>query len=198
MPKQEKIDSVAELKDRIAGSSALYFVDFTKVTANDFNALRRKLGELNVRVRVVKNRLALRALTESGSPAGIESLLKGPTSIVFAAEDPIAPARTIRDAAKKNADLKVKGAYLDKALYAAERFDFIAGLPTKHELRGQLVGVLEGPIWEFVLGLESLLNDLVYVLDQIKDRPQPVIVEETGPSSTEQEGPTEAAPAVAG
>ena len=192
MPKQEKIDSVADLKDRIAGSSALYFVDFAKVTANDFNALRRKLGELNVRVRVVKNRLALRALTESGTPAEIEVLLKGPTSIVFAAEDPIAPARTIRDAAKKNAALKVKGAYLDRTLYRADRFDFIAGLPTKHELRGQLVGVLEGPIWEFVLGLESLLNDFVYVLDQIKDRPMP----STEPAVV-QEGGAEAAPTAA-
>lgn len=192
MPKQEKIDSVADLKDRIAGSSALYFVDFAKVTANDFNALRRKLGELNVRVRVVKNRLALRALTESGTPAEIEVLLKGPTSIVFAAEDPIAPARTIRDAAKKNAALKVKGAYLDRTLYRADRFDFIAGLPTKHELRGQLVGVLEGSIWEFVLGLESLLNDFVYVLDQIKDRPMP----STEPAVV-QEGGAEAAPTAA-
>lgn len=193
MPKQEKIDCVADLKDRIAGASALYFVDFTKVTANDFNALRRKLGELNVRVRVVKNRLALRALTESGTPAEVEALLKGPTSIVFAAEDPIAPARTIRDVAKKNTALKVKGAYLDSVLYRADRFDFIAGLPTKHELRGQLVGVLEGPIWEFVLGLESLLNDLVYVLDQIKDRPMPTA---EAPAMA-QEGDAEVAPAAA-
>jgi|WetSurMetagenome_2_1015567.scaffolds.fasta_scaffold31349_3 large subunit ribosomal protein L10 len=197
MPKQEKIDSVADLKDRIASSSALYFVDFAKVTANDFNALRRKLGELNVRVRVVKNRLALRALTESGTPAEVEALLKGPTSIVFAAEDPIAPARTIRDAAKKNAALKVKGAYLDRAIYLADRFDFIAGLPTKHELRGQLVGVLEGPIWEFVLGLESLLNDLVYVLDQVKDRPMPATEPTAEIPAVASEGGPEAVPAAA-
>jgi large subunit ribosomal protein L10 len=173
MPKQEKIDTVAELKVKVGEATALYFVDFTKVTANDFNALRRQLGGQHVAMRVVKNRLALRAMVESGVPEDVAALLKGPTSVAFAVEDPIAPARLIRDAAKKLTALKIKGVYLDRRIYGADQFAMIAALPTKHELRGQLVGVLEGPIWELTLGLESMLNDLVYVLDQVKDRPAP-------------------------
>jgi len=183
MPKQEKIDAVAELKSLAAQASALYFFDFTKVGANDFNALRRKLGELKVSVQVVKNRLALRALTETGTPAEVERLLKGPTSVVFAADDPVAPARLIRDIARKLTALKVKGACLDGTLYDAAKFDFLAGLPTKNELRGQVVGVLEGPIWEFVLGLDGLLSELVWVLDQLKDRPRPEAASEPAPAS---------------
>ena len=173
MPKQVKVDAVSGLKDKIGRASALYFIDFTKLAANDFNALRRKLGESRVTVRVVKNRLALRALTESGVPADIEKLLTGPTSLVFAGDDPVAPARTIREQMKKMAALKVKGAYLDRVLYPASRFDFIAGLPTKNELRGQVVGVLQGPICGLVLSLHGLLSELVWVLDQVKDRPTP-------------------------
>jgi large subunit ribosomal protein L10 len=171
MPKQAKIDEVAGLKERIGRASALYFFDFTKLAANDFNVLRRKLGESKVTVRVVKNRLALRALTESGVPADIEKLLTGPTSVVFASDDPVAPARTIREQMRKMASLKVKGAYLDQVLYTADKFDFLAGLPTKNELRGEVVGVLQGPIYGLVLTLEGLLSDLVWVLDQVKDRP---------------------------
>ena len=173
MPKQVKIDEVAGLKERIGGASALYFLDFTKLAANDFNVLRRKLGEAKVAVRVVKNRLALRALTESGMPADVEKLLTGPTSLVFAGEDPVAPARTIREQMRKMAALKVKGAYLDRVLYPADRFDFIAALPTKIELRAQVVGVLEGSISGLVMSLDGLLSDLVWVLDQIRDRPAP-------------------------
>jgi large subunit ribosomal protein L10 len=171
MPKQVKIDAVAGLKDKIGKASALYFIDFTKLAANDFNTLRRKLGESKVTVRVVKNRLALRALTESGVPAEIEKLLTGPTSLVFAGDDPVAPARTIREQMKKMAALKVKGAYLDRVLYPANRFDFIAGLPTKNELRGQVVGVLQGPIYGLVITLDGLLSEFVWVLDQVRDRP---------------------------
>ena len=61
MPKQVKVDAVAGLKDRIGKASALYFIDFTKLAANDFNVLRRKLGESKVTVRVVKNRLTVGA-----------------------------------------------------------------------------------------------------------------------------------------
>jgi large subunit ribosomal protein L10 len=172
MPKQIKIDAVTGLKDRIGKASALYFIDFTKLAANDFNTLRRKLGESKVTVRVVKNRLALRALTESGVPADIEKLLTGPTSLVFAVDDPVAPARTIREQMKKMSALKVKGAYLDRVLYPANRFDFIAGLPTKNELRGEVVGVLQGPIYGLVMTLDGLLSEFVWVLDRVKDRPR--------------------------
>jgi large subunit ribosomal protein L10 len=189
MPKQAKIDAVAGLKDRIGRASALYFIDFTKLAANDFNALRRRLGESKGTVRVVKNRLALRALTESGVPADIEKLLTGSTSLVFAGDDPVAPARTIREQMKKMAALKVKGAYLDRVLYAANRFDFIAGLPTKSELRGEVVGVLQGPIYGLVMSLDGLLSELVYVLDQVKDRPVPV--------ASAQEAPVPETPAAA-
>ena len=120
---------------------------------------------------MVKNRLALRALIESGVPADIEKLLTGPTSLVFAGDDPVAPARTIREQMKKMAALKVKGAYLDRVLYLADRFDFIAALPTKNELRGEVVGVLQGPIWGLVMSLDGLLSEFVWVLDQVKDRP---------------------------
>jgi large subunit ribosomal protein L10 len=178
MPKPEKVDAVAGLKDRIGRASALYFIDFTKLAANDFNALRRRLGESEVGVQVVKNRLALRALTESGVTADVEKLLNGPTSLVFAGDDPVAPARTIREQMRKMTALKVKGAYLDRVLYAADRFDFIAALPTKTELRGRVVGVLQGPIYGLVMGLAGLLSELVGVLDQIKDRPAPAAPEQ--------------------
>ncbi len=191
MPKQVKIDEVTRLKERISQASALYFFDFTKLPANDFNTLRRKLGEAKVKVRVVKNRLALRALTESGVPADIEKLLTGPTSVVFAADDPVAPARTIRELMKKMAPLKVKGAYLDRALYPANQFDFIAGLPTKNELRGEIVAVLQGPIYGLVMTLDGLLSELVWVLDQLKDRPR---TEAPAAEAPVAEAPAAAAP----
>jgi large subunit ribosomal protein L10 len=170
MPRPEKVQSVAELKERIGQATALYFLDFTKVRANDFNALRRRLGEGHVPVQVVKNRLALLALAEAGAEGEFRAMLRGPTSVVFAGEDPVAPARVIRDATRKLDALKVKGAYLDGRVYGADQFAFLAGLPTKSELRGQLVGVLQSPIWELVMCLDGLVSEFVWVLDQIKDK----------------------------
>ncbi len=170
MPKQENVDRVARLKKEVGQASALYFLDFTKIGVNEFNVLRRRLKEAGATVRVVKNRLVKRALDESGIGGDVTGFLRGPTSLVLAVEDAVAPARVIREVGKKLETLKVKGAYVDGAVYSADQFIFLASLPTKDDLRGQVVGALAAPIWEFTLGLEGLISDLVYVLGQITDR----------------------------
>lgn len=170
MPKQEKVEQVAALKEQVSRASALYFLDFTGVAANDFNATRRRLGEAGASVKVIKNRLALRALTESGVDEQVGDLLHGPTSLVLAGEDSLAPARALKEIKRKLEALGFKGAYLDGTIYGAEQFEFIASMPTKDELRGQLVGTLSAPIWGFALSLERLLGDLVYVFERLGER----------------------------
>lgn len=170
MPSQDKVDKVKDLSRDIGQASALYFLDFTRVGVNDFNGLRRQLDEVGARVRIVKNRLALRALSESGVEADLGAIMRGPTSMVLAGEDPVAPARVIKDVSKKLENLQFKGAYLDSQVYPATQFAFLAGLPTGGELRAELVGVLQAPITEFTLGLEGLLSELAFVLEQLPGR----------------------------
>ncbi len=167
MPKQEKAQFVDELQERIKQASAIYFVDFTKVQANDFNELRRRARQERMTVKVVKNRLALLALKECGVPETIGEFLRGPSSIIFAGEDPIAPARLLKEMGERLPGLKFKGAYFDGALYGAGQFDFLSSLPTKGELRGQLVGVLASPLGGLVGVLEGLLGELVWVLEGV-------------------------------
>ncbi|OYD14668.1 50S ribosomal protein L10 [candidate division WOR-3 bacterium JGI_Cruoil_03_51_56] len=170
MPKEEKAEKVARLKEQVSQASAFYFLDFTKVGANEFNTLRRSLRKAGATIKVVKNRLALRALDQSGFGNEVADFLHGPTSLVLAAQDPIAPARIIKEMAGKLRALKVKGAYVDDAVYPAEQFGFLASLPTKDELRGQVVGTLASPVWELASGLERITSEFVYVLDQLKGR----------------------------
>ncbi|MEO0080844.1 MAG: 50S ribosomal protein L10 [candidate division WOR-3 bacterium] len=179
MPRQEKIGEVAELRDKVSRASALYFVDFTAVGANDFNTVRRRLRETGATVRVAKNRLAKRALEENGVAPEALKFLRGPTSLVLGAEDPIAPARTLREIVKKIEALKVKGAYVDGVVYSADKFAFLASLPTKADLQGQLVGVLAAPIQALALGLEQLVAELVFVMEELAKRPSNTPVEGT-------------------
>ena len=170
MPTQEKAEAIAALHERVKRASALYFLDFTGLGANEFNQLRRQLQASGASVRVVKNRLMLRALRERGVSEDVAALLRQPTSLVFANEDPVAPARTIRDLARQFEALVVKGAYVDNRIYGAEQFAMLASLPTKGDLRAQLVGVLASPITGLALSLDGLLSGLVYVLDRIGER----------------------------
>ncbi|HDQ99464.1 MAG TPA: 50S ribosomal protein L10 [candidate division WOR-3 bacterium] len=170
MPSAKKEKEVAALTELVRGATGYYFLDFTGVAANDFNMARRQLRTAGASIRVVKNRLAFRALVESGIGEEVAEYLKGPTSVVVVREDAIVPARVLKEIARKLTALKVKGAYVEETFFDADRFDFLASLPTKDDLRGQLVGVLSAPIWELANSLEGLLNEFAYVLDQLGER----------------------------
>ena len=170
MPSAKKIQELAALNELLRGASGYYFLDFTGVPVNDFNHTRRQLRAAGARVRVVKNRLALRALTDCGVGAEVADYLKGPTSIVLAGEDSVVPARVIKEVSKKLTALRVKGAYVDRTFYSSDQFAFLASLPTKADLRGQVVGVLSAPIIELALTLEGLLSEFSYILDQLRER----------------------------
>ncbi len=172
MAKEEKTKVVEELRDQIGRAQSIFFVDFTNVAANDFNELRRRAREKNLTVKVVKNTLALRALEESGVPRAIADILRGPTSLIFAPEDPVAPARLLKEAKEIVSGIKFKGAYLEKTIYPASQFELLATLPTKEDVRAQLVGLLSSPLSGLVGVLEGLLGELVWALEEISRHPR--------------------------
>lgn len=181
MPSEKKIHEVAALSELVRGATGYYFLDFTGVEANDFNVTRRQLRSAGARIRVVKNRLALRALVENGVGEEVARYLKGPTSVVIAREDAIVPARVLKEVARKLTTLKIKGAYVDKTFFDAGQFEFLASLPTKADLRVQLVGVLAAPISDLAWSLEGLLNEFVFIIEQLGER-------QTGTSIEAQDG----------
>ncbi|MEN9979876.1 MAG: 50S ribosomal protein L10 [candidate division WOR-3 bacterium] len=170
MPKEEKVKFIEDLQSKIKAATALYFLDFSGLPANDFNEFRRSAREQNMMVKVVKNQLALRALKASGVPDGIDQVLRGPTSMIFAVDDPVAPARFLKDMGKRIPNIRFKGAYLENTVYTAEQFDLLANLPTKQDLRAELVGVLAGPISGLAGVLEGMLAELVWVLEQLEQK----------------------------
>ncbi|MFO7675552.1 MAG: 50S ribosomal protein L10 [bacterium] len=170
MPSEAKVREVAALRELVRNASGFYFLDFTGVSANDFNQTRRQLRAAGAQVRVVKNRLALRALTEGGVGTQVADYLRGATSVVLTGEDAIMPARVIREVARKLEALKIKGAYVENQFYGASQFDFLASLPTKADLRGQVVGVLSAPMSGLVMALDGMVSEFVYILEQLKER----------------------------
>lgn len=170
MLKSEKARVIEALTAQVGAATALYFVDFTGVGANDTTELRRRLREQRVGMRVVKNRIALRALDAAGLGGEFADVLRGPTAIVFASADPVAPARLLRETSRQLPGLKVKGIYLDGTLHPAAAFESIASLPGLAELRAELVGVLQGPIAGLVSVLDGLFAELAYVLAAIEEK----------------------------
>jgi ribosomal protein L10 len=171
MPTPRKSEQIDKIKAAFEKSGAVYFADLSKLTAVEMTDLRRKLRKGKVRLMVVKNRLARRALTDAGIPADLVAIMRGPTSIVLANRDePYSAARVLKDASQSYKEWKFKGAFIEQALYTAEQFDLLAAMPTKPELHGQLVGVLMGPLYQLAMVLEDIMGSFVRVLDEVKEQ----------------------------
>lgn len=141
MPNKEKLGAVAEIVDHFNASSATVITEYRGLTVKQVTQLRQALGE-DATYTVVKNTLTRLAAAEAGVSID-DSLLVGPTAIAFVKGDPVAAAKGLREFAKTNPLLVIKGGVLDgKALSAAE-VNQIADLESREVLLAQIAGVLK-------------------------------------------------------
>src|SRR5579875_2882816 len=119
MPNDEKISAVAEITEQFSTSSAAVITEYRGLTVKQITDLRRALGR-DTTYAVVKNTLSKRAASNAGIAID-DSLLVGPTAIAFVKGDPVDAAKGLRDFARSNPLLVIKGGILDgKPLTAAE------------------------------------------------------------------------------
>jgi large subunit ribosomal protein L10 len=142
MPNQQKVERVAELKERIEGSDALLLTEYRGLTVSEIGELRRSLGENGTRFAVVKNTLMRRAVNEAGR-AELESLLQGPSAVAFVAGDPVAAAKSVVDAAKRFPSLVLKGGYLDGKLLSADDAKALASLESREVMLSKIAGLMK-------------------------------------------------------
>jgi large subunit ribosomal protein L10 len=128
--------------------------------------LRRDARETGTVVKVVKNRLVRQALlaTESLKEADT-SVLTGQLLYAFNADDEVAPAQALANFAKKNPTIEFVGAITpDGQLMAVEDVKSLAALPSKDQLRAQLVGTLGAPLSGFVNVLSGNIRGVLNVM----------------------------------
>src|SRR6266496_4709341 len=111
MPNAEKVETVAEISERFSRSSAAVITEYRGLTVKQVTQLRRSLGR-DTTYAVVKNTLTKRAASDAGVAID-EALLVGPTAIAFVSGDPVEAAKGLRDFAKANPLLVIKGGILD-------------------------------------------------------------------------------------
>jgi len=152
------------LAAELTPAKAIYFADFSKITARDLTEIRRKMKTQAVKLTVVKNRLALRVLKELTNNDFTE-FLKGQTALAISSDDPIAPARIM----KGFPQLKVKGAFLEEKIFTKEEFKFLANLPTREVLTAELLTGILGPIYNLISVLDGVMSNLILTLGAMKE-----------------------------
>ena len=171
MPKTrtQKIEAVAKLQEKLGRTRALVFADYKGLNMKQLSELRNKLREHHAEFSITKNSLLQRALPVSKIQFPSSSL-SGPTATLMAFDDEISPIKILVKALKDANIGKIKLGFLGTEALDETRIEYLASLPTRDELRGQILGVLVAPLRGIVSVLQGNLRNLVYVLDQIKER----------------------------
>jgi large subunit ribosomal protein L10 len=145
MARPDKVAAVAEIADGFRGSNAAVLTEYRGLTVAQLKTLRRTLGS-DTTYAVVKNTLTKRAVRESDIPTAtadaLEILLEGPTAIAFVGGDPVEAAKGLRDFAKANPLLIIKGGVLDGKALTADEIRKLADLESREVLLAKMAGAL--------------------------------------------------------
>jgi large subunit ribosomal protein L10 len=141
MPNTEKYKAVEEIVDQFNESSAAVVTEYRGLTVKQISQLRRNLGQ-GTTYAVLKNTLTKRAAEQAGVAID-DSLLIGPTAIAFVKGDPVEAAKGLRDFAKTNPLLVIKGGVLDGKALSASEVNQIADLESREVLLAKVAGVLK-------------------------------------------------------
>lgn len=170
MKRQEKELIISEVSEKIVRAKSMFFADFSGITVEQINELRREFRKSEIDYRVVKNTLARKAMEPFKGFDNLSDHLVGHTAIAFGYSDPIAPAKIIKKFHDKHGKLKVKICIIEKQVFLGNRLDELAKLPTRPEIIAGVLGSLQSPLVGIVSVFNSVLSDIVNVIDAIQKK----------------------------
>lgn len=157
MNKTEKTQVIDQLVEQLNANSKIYLADCSTLTVDKVNAFRRQCFEKKVSVTVVKNTLLKKAIERANDSKLAELIpaLKGETALMFT-ETSNVPAKIIRDFRKNDKKPLLKAAYVEEMIFIGdEQLAALAGLKSKNELIGDVIGLLQSPIQRVLGALEN-------------------------------------------
>ena len=168
-PRADKVAVVDEVRERLAASDGAVLTEYRGLTVAALANLRRELAAAGGDYKVYKNTLVRLAVADSPKES-IRDLLTGPTAIAFVQGDVSAVAKALRDFAKANPKLVVKGGIVGDGLLSASEMTVLADLPPRQTLLAQFAGALSAPMQQLAGLLEALPRNLAYGISALLDQ----------------------------
>jgi len=167
--KEEKENILKELKEYFDKHDSFYLVDFIKMPVAQSVELRKKFREQSCSFRVVKNRIALRALKKD-FPEDLKDYFQGPTAIAFASQNPMGLARILKEFSTQHNVLTVKGGMLEGQFFTGEKFGEIVRLTSREDLLAKIGYLMMFPLVKLSRTWQAPLSSLGRLLSQLKTK----------------------------
>lgn len=169
MPKQEKLDTVAEYGKLFKESGSFFVTDYQGLSVADLTVLRKSLRESNVEFLVGKNTLFKIAAKEA-KVDGIDEYLAGPTAIAFTSDEPAVAAKILHDSFKAHELPRMKAFMVDEVVHTGDQIKRLADLPPRDVLYSMLVSAVEAPLTELVGTIDGFFRKLVGTIDALEEQ----------------------------
>jgi large subunit ribosomal protein L10 len=168
-PRPEKVAVVDEVRERLNGSQAAILTEYRGLTVREMAALRQALSAAGGDYKVYKNTLVKLAIA-GGRHESLEALLEGPTAIAFVSGEVSAVAKALRDYARSNPSLVVKGGLHGEGFLSAQDLGVLADLPPRDVLLARMAGALAAPMQQLAGLLQALPRSFAYGLSALLDQ----------------------------
>ncbi len=166
MAREDKAAAVAELQEQFQSSGAVVLTEYRGLTVAQLKELRRALGE-EATYAVAKNTLVKLAANKAGITA-FDDALAGPSAIAFVHGDPVAVAKGLRDFAKANPLLVVKGGYFDGNPLTAAEVEQLADLESREVLLAKLAGAFKASLFQAAYMFNAPLSQAARTVDALR------------------------------
>lgn len=161
MPTQKKVDTVADLKDRLERATLVVSADYRGLRVREMQEMRRRLRDGGVEVRVIKNTLLRLAAEESGR-GDLMKIVEGPTALAVTFGDVIEAAKALSGYAQgAPAGFALRGAFMEGRVLSAQDIRDLVRIPPRPVLIAQFLGQMRSPLAEFAGLLEAPLRELL-------------------------------------
>ncbi|MBA2662457.1 MAG: 50S ribosomal protein L10 [Bradymonadaceae bacterium] len=169
MNRTEKEQAIEEIRNDLAQAKSVILASHMGIDVNTVNDLRKKFRDNGVHYKVVKNTLAKIAIKGTGLEV-ISDLFVGPTAIAYSFDDAVIPAKVVKDFSKGKDKFIVRGGYLSGQALTSSDVVRLAELPSKDELRSQVLGLMQAVPSKFLRTLNAAPSQFLSVLTAQKQK----------------------------
>jgi large subunit ribosomal protein L10 len=183
MPRPEKVQAVADIKERLEVSEAVFLTEYRGLTVKAVQELRSNLRAAGAEYKVVKMSLARRAAGEAGL-SSLDEYLLGPTALAFAGSDPVATAKALKDFSKSHEVFVLKAGVLSGNVLSPEDVSRLAEIESREVLLAKIAGAAKAPLVRAAGLFASFTRGAATMFQQLLEK------KESGETAPADDGPT--------
>ena len=168
MPRPEKVQAVADIRERLEGAEAVFLTEYRGLTVSAVQELRKSLRDSGADYKVVKMTLTKLAAEEAGIE-GMDDYLSGPTALAFA-QEPVATAKALKEFSKTHDVFVLKAGFLSGDILTPEEVSTLADIESREVLLAKIAGAAKAPLFKAAGMFGSFTTDAASMFSQLLDK----------------------------